>query len=41
MEVDEGPLAILHLRDITAQRHAEASQETAQRRLEEAIDAHA
>ena len=39
MALQDEPLAILHLRDITAQRRAEASRKTAQRRLEEAIDA--
>ncbi len=38
MALQDEPLAILHLRDITAQRRAEASRKTAQRRLEEAID---
>ncbi len=39
MLVQDERLAILHLRDITAQRRAEASRKTAQRRLEAAIDA--
>ena len=37
--VQDERLAILHLRDITVQRRAEAARKTAQRRLEEAIDA--
>ena len=39
MPLQDERLAILHLRDITAQRRAEAGRMTAQRRLEEAIDA--
>ena len=39
MAVQDEQLAILHLRDITAQRRAEAGRKTAQRRLKEAIAA--
>ncbi|MDJ0946054.1 MAG: CHASE2 domain-containing protein [Kiloniellales bacterium] len=38
MVLEDEPWAILHLRDITEQRRAEAGRKTAQRRLEEAIE---